>query len=352
MVGLGASASARSSSLCRVHLLRFRLNAHSSRPGCSFPIDGPAETWNHAARGEAYELVHAGSVVCFWRFIGGFRLARTPSARGPPRRGIEVRPGDQASPAEPQKSTTKDLPTGIVGTDATCTAFTAAFEERPEWRSRSSATVKGRAAPTCRQRRPGRKSPRRSGPAPGSRSSAASRRCWPGRCRAARERGRTPTPGSGHARSKAPQPVFRRRAADRHLRRPPILQISKETGAPLFGAPLLAFTRTSPACATTLAWEGHQGPGELYLDPLAFHRTCPSRDSRRRSSLRRDEDRCVGVSRRSRALPTSARARGRTGASECTTGLVVGGEAANAPRVGDKGRPSPAVPMATMASSR
>jgi predicted dehydrogenase len=57
---------------------------------------------------------------------------------------VEVRPDGQASPAESPKWATKDLRAGIIGTDTShVPAFTAAFQSHPEWRIKVVAAFKG-----------------------------------------------------------------------------------------------------------------------------------------------------------------------------------------------------------------
>jgi predicted dehydrogenase len=57
---------------------------------------------------------------------------------------VEVRPGGQSSPAESPKWATKDLRAGIIGTDTShVPAFTSGFQSHPEWRIKVVAAFKG-----------------------------------------------------------------------------------------------------------------------------------------------------------------------------------------------------------------
>ena len=57
---------------------------------------------------------------------------------------VEVRPAGQAAPAAPPAWATKNLRAGIIGTDTShVPAFTAAFESHPEWKIKVVAAFKG-----------------------------------------------------------------------------------------------------------------------------------------------------------------------------------------------------------------
>ena len=57
---------------------------------------------------------------------------------------VEVRPAGQAAPAAPPAWATKNLRAGIIGTDTShVPAFTAAFEAHPEWKIKVVAAFKG-----------------------------------------------------------------------------------------------------------------------------------------------------------------------------------------------------------------
>ena len=57
---------------------------------------------------------------------------------------VEVRPAGQAAPAAPPAWATKDLRAGIIGTDTShVPAFTAAFKSHPEWKIKVVAAFKG-----------------------------------------------------------------------------------------------------------------------------------------------------------------------------------------------------------------
>jgi predicted dehydrogenase len=57
---------------------------------------------------------------------------------------VEVRPGGQASPGDSPKWATKNLRAGIIGTDTShVPAFTATFESHPEWKIKVVAAFKG-----------------------------------------------------------------------------------------------------------------------------------------------------------------------------------------------------------------